>query len=147
MNSSKIFGFIQIYNQPIKEIKTKGTIINPINNKTINKSDFIWDTGATNSAINTDIIKELNLPVRSVTEKLVTASDEISCYNYHIGIVLPNNLTIKPLLVNGLPLGKGVSILIGMDIIQKGSFLLTKDKKGKDIFEFCIPFGHSPICK
>ena len=69
-----------------------------------------------------------------------TASDENQYFCYYADIVLPHNVRIEKLLVTGLPLAEGVDALIGMDIINKGSFLFTTDTKiGKQIFEFSTP--------
>ena len=85
------------------------------------------------------MIKNLNLPKVSI-QTVRTASDENQYFCYYVSIVLSHNVRIEKLLVTGLPLAEGVDALIGMDIINKGSFLFTTDTRtGKQIFEFSIP--------
>lgn len=129
------------YHQSVKSIKTTGTIINPDNNMIYQSQNFIWDTGATISVLNTHIIQKLNLVETSI-KTIRTASDATQCFDYYIDIVLHNEMKFKKLLVSGLPLEKETDALIGMDIIGKGSFLFETDPKTKEhTFTFSIGAG------
>ena len=126
------------YHQSVKSIKTMGTIINPNNNMTYQSHNFIWDTGATTSVLNTYIIQKLNLLEISM-KTIRTASGETQCFDYYVDIALPNEMKFKKLLVSGLPLEKEIDALIGMDIIGKGSFLFETNPKTKEhTFTFSV---------
>ena len=131
--------FSVTYKQPVKNIKTSGWIVNPNNRERYKSNNFIWDTGASASCLNTHITEKLNLSRVSITT-VRTASGENQCFCYYVNIILPHKVVFKNLLVTGLPLAKGIDALIGMDIISMGSFLFTMDTNiKKQVFEFSTP--------
>ena len=136
--------FQKVYPQTVDSIRTNGFIINP-NNKEIKYNNLLWDTGATCTSINTHVIKDLNL-LHSSVHKVTTASGEILCPFYYVHIRLPHKVRFQHLFVAGLPLEKDIDALIGMDIINQGSFLFSQDKQTrKFFFEFSIPPIHKSI--
>ena len=113
--------------------------MNPNNNKKYKSNNFIWDTDATASCINTHIINKLNLSKVSI-KSVRTASGENQCFCYYVDVNLPHSVRFKRLLVTSLPLAEGIDALIGMDIISTGSFLFTTDTDTKKpVFEFSTP--------
>ncbi len=58
----------------------------------------IWDTGATRSVITKNVVEALNLKPVSVG-RAATPQGEYNSYCYYIDLTLPNNVTIKDLLV------------------------------------------------
>ncbi|MCL2722629.1 MAG: retroviral-like aspartic protease family protein [Treponema sp.] len=129
----------------VKEIKIPVTIY-ASRNSTEGKSitiDAIWDTGATNSVIAPNIFEELALD--SIDKSIMSG---ISYKNKEADvviatIVLPNGKIInnKRFSVNEIP---GTEILIGMDIISMGDFVIT-NAKGKTMFSFVIPTLNNKI--
>ena len=139
MSESLYFAFKVVYNQFNNTIKTDGIIKNPKNKKEYKSIKFVWDTGAQTSCINEHIVEKLDL-LRLSKINIRTASGEHQSFLYHVDIILPNKVTIKDLLVSGLPLEEGTDVLIGMDIISTGSFLFTTDIHSKKyVFQFSFP--------
>lgn len=98
----------------------------------------IWDTGATNSVITTNIVKDLNLsPCGKVWVSGVNSKELANQYLVDIGFVMgvyfPNWLVTESNLNS-----PGIDILIGMDIIQHGDFLIGNGK-GSSILSFTTP--------
>lgn len=99
----------------------------------------IWDTGATRSAISSNVVKALNLqPIGKC--KNSTAAGIIEASVYLINVVLPNNVEIPMLQVSEGMLN-GTDILIGMDVISQGDFCLTACGNNTH-FTFQIPSSH-----
>jgi hypothetical protein len=97
----------------------------------------IWDTGATNSVITKKVIDECQLkPTGMVQISGVHGSQNVE--TYLVSVILPNAVTIPSLRVSrGTLVGKA-DVLIGMDIIGNGDFLVTT-RGGKTIFSFRLP--------
>lgn len=101
------------------------------------KIDAIWDTGATNTVISLDIAKQMSLvPIGIVS--VSTANGIAKSYKYIITLKLPNDVVINDIEVTSGNLGKGVDMLIGMDIIGLGDFAVT-NYNGKTIFSYRYP--------
>ena len=96
----------------------------------------IWDTGAEISSISHRVVKELGLTPIS-RAKNYTAAGEIEVYIYVINITLPMNVGVAMLPVTGNDLGD-VDMLIGMDVISQGDFVIT-NASGKTTFSFRMP--------
>jgi predicted aspartyl protease len=96
----------------------------------------LWDTGATNTVITKRVATELNLAPRGkITSFHANGKTEVE--TYYINIVLPNNVGFQYLRVAEGTL-KDFDVLIGMDIIGQGEFMLTHEN-GKHVFEFKLP--------
>jgi predicted aspartyl protease len=99
----------------------------------------IWDTGATNSVISENVIKELNLiPIGK--EKVYHANGWTMMKTYLVNIILPNNVEFYSLTVTESLL-TGADVLVGMDIISSGDFVITASQ-GKTKFSFQMPSTH-----
>ena len=102
---------------------------------------FIWDTGATNSIISPDIIKELGLqPSGKSIANGVNSSKEVN--TYLVEMILPNNVRLMPFIVSESTVASPPNIkidgLIGMDVINIGDFCIS-NHGGKTLFTFVFP--------
>jgi hypothetical protein len=101
------------------------------------KISAVWDTGATHSVISPKTAKQLDVEpvdkclVSDVYKKNKTSDVIIAT------IILPNGTTMygKRFSINDIP---GTDVLIGMDIISMGDFVIT-NASGKTMFSFIIP--------
>lgn len=102
------------------------------------KAVALWDTGATRTCVSDKVASALNLiPIGQ--SKIQTAGGESIVNAYCISLVLPNNVTIKDVMVTGSDIGKqGLDVLIGMDIIGLGDFAVSSHN-GITQFSFRIP--------
>ena len=97
----------------------------------------LWDTGASKSSITQKIVDDLNLtPIGNAT--ISTANGIVTVNTYFVNIGLPNRVTIRDVLVSCADLGDDIDILIGMDIIRHGDFLIT-NTNNKTTFSFRTP--------
>jgi len=102
-------------------------------------SDFsaLWDTGATKSCIRYAIAKQLNLPQIGETE--VLGVDGLCISDIYLASVgLPNHVAIPEIELLGCNDSLDYSMLIGMDIINKGDFLINTFN-GRTTFSFQMP--------
>ena len=130
----------------LREIKTEcmvfevfdpqGLSQNQISSRKGLKCTALWDTGATNTVITKAVAQSLNLPITGKT--MVNHAGRMSqVYKHVVNIMLPNNVGIPFTEVTEGEL-KGCDVLIGMDIITKGDFVIT-NVGGKTTFSFRIP--------
>lgn len=96
----------------------------------------IWDTGATNSVITTEVISALGLKQVGVVQ-VDTPSDTILAKRYLVNMRLPNKVRFSAIPVTEGKL-KDANALIGMDIINHGDFAIT-NKNGATWMTFQIP--------
>lgn len=85
----------------------------------------LWDTGATETLISSKIITELNLEKTEEVEVL-TINGTINTKRYGCGLLLENHsksINIQPAEFSNR---KEFDVIIGMDIIQYGLFILNK---------------------
>lgn len=99
----------------------------------------LWDTGASGSVISKALAENLNLSPISKC-RTYHAQGESIVNVYLVDIVLPNRLAIRGLKVSEGILN-GFDVLIGMDIITLGDFVLT-NREDKTTFSFQIPSTH-----
>ena len=84
----------------------------------------LWDTGATKSVIADTLAKELKLTPVGKTEVFhADGSSDRLCYLVNFG--LPNNVSILGALVSEHPESKEFRVIVGMDIIALGDFVIT----------------------
>lgn len=115
----------------------KSSVMVHFGDKVIN-TIALWDTGATNSCISLDVVKQLGListgklPIRTPTGDGVVNT-------YLVDVTLPNNVPVKDLMVCDSAIGsQGIGMLIGMDIISQGDFCVT-NFNGHTVFSFRMP--------
>jgi predicted aspartyl protease len=100
----------------------------------------LWDTGATSSVISTKVVNTLGLV--SIGRTKIYHADGESIVNKHIvSIFLPNNILVPVLKVTESKL-TNIDVLIGMDIITAGDFVITEPNR-KTKFSFQIPSTHN----
>ena len=97
-----------------------------------------WDTGATNSSITHDVVKQLSLiPIGYVNN--LTPSGNAYQKSYLLNITLPNHLNVTDVRVSESEIGaQGIGILLGMDIIRHGDFSIS-NYDGHTVFTFRYP--------
>ena len=96
----------------------------------------IWDTGATRTAITDKVAKECGLKPTGMC-KIKTAAGESDTYTYFISLYLPNMVCIPQIRATQAQLF-GADVLLGMDIITSGDFVVT-NHKGKTCVSFRMP--------
>lgn len=109
------------------------------NHPTVLQFNALWDTGATVSAISTNVVEALRLTSFSMG-KVYHAQGESDTNKYKINMLLPNRIALSTMTVLEGKL-KGCDVLIGMDIISLGDFAIT-NRDGKTLFSFQIPSTH-----
>ena len=98
----------------------------------------LWDTGATNSMISDDVVKRCGLVLIGYTNIQHAQGTTQNVPVYLVNIGLPNMVMIPGVKVAIGQLPNGIDVLIGMDIIGKGDFAVTKPG-GRTKFSFRIP--------
>jgi len=96
----------------------------------------IWDTGATATVITQKVVDACGLKPTGVT-LVQTANGQRSCNVYFVNIGLPNQVGFQMVRVTCGDI-LGTDVLIGMDIITTGDFVLTH-KNGTTVFSFRVP--------
>ena len=100
------------------------------------KFNAIWDTGASGSVINQQVISKLGL--QPIDKKEVhTANGKRNASVYLVNIYLPNQVAFLAIRVTDGDI-LGSSVLIGMDIIGSGDFAVTHSD-GKTCMSFQMP--------
>lgn len=97
----------------------------------------IFDTGATSSMISSDIARALHL--QSIDTALVTGvhgTERVSIYT--IDVRFKGGFTLSTLHVAEAGADAGFDLLIGMDVIARGSMLLSSHDK-RTLFAFFYP--------
>jgi DNA-binding protein len=108
------------------------------------KVKAVWDTGATQTVITSRIAQRMKL---KATGKAIVfgVNSETIVNRYMVDIQLPNKIKLYTFEVLESNLNSpDIDLLVGMDIIQKGDFLIS-NAKGKTTFSFCIPPLDPPI--
>ncbi len=86
----------------------------------------LWDTGATTSTIKDSLAKQLQLPCIGQQEMMGAGGPYIA--NIYLGgLVLPNNVVISSTKLSGFPGCDAFEMLIGMDVILLGDFLVSRE--------------------
>ena len=97
----------------------------------------LYDTGATNSAISPQVVKDLQLS--SIGAKTVgVGGGSLVTTSHLVNIGLPNKVLFGMVPVSKMALLGGIDALIGMDILGMGDFAVTH-KDGNTTFSFCYP--------
>ena len=104
----------------------------------------IWDTGATNTVITSNVVKTLSLsPTGKAIVRGVNSEKIVDTYIVDIG--LPNRFAIRDVQVTECDINTpGIDLLIGMNIIQLGDFSISNGP-GKTVFTFAMPPFKNPV--
>jgi len=97
--------------------------------------DCVWDTGASCSCISRRVVSECGLGPTGMTE-IITANGSAETETYLINVLLPNNVLVQEVRVAACNL-VGTDVLIGMDIISLGDFVVTN--KDETVLSFRWP--------
>lgn len=97
----------------------------------------LWDTGSSITVISDSLATELKLAKAGELDT-DTAGGKIKANKYIISLSLPNRLNIENVMVSSGKLGPGIDILIGMDIIGLGDFVIS-NVDNKTVFSFRFP--------
>ena len=127
------------YKKIVREISTPVTLyssFSSVEGKVVTAS-AVWDTGADHSVLSPKIVQELGLC--AIDTKSVHGINNSNCLSDVViaSIKLTDELILadRRFSVNNIP---GTDILIGMDIIMLGNFLIN-NTDGKTSFSFVIP--------
>lgn len=127
------------YTAVVNCIKTPAKIENPITHQVI-ETFGIWDTGATNSCITSELAQALNLPIMQKTiVNGVHGQKEVNVYL--VKITLNNeNIFVRSLVTEASELSDDhqTGLLIGMNIISQGDLCITNFDK-KTTLTFRVP--------
>lgn len=135
--------FKKNYHHIVREIETDVAVKLPLVLRSGKKSSWvnargIWDTGATRTAITNKIVQLLGLKATGKATVFGVNSKAI-VNRYLVDIKLPNEIVFHNFEVLESNLNSpGIDLLVGMDIIQKGDFIIS-NANGKTTFSFCIP--------
>lgn len=121
---------------PIKICRAFNPVSPPPELPPIYDLSAIWDTGATNSVITSQVVEKCGLKPIGMTKTIGVAGEHISNI-YLVNIMLPNKVGFASVRVTE---GKfiGGDILVGMNIICRGDMALTH-VDGKTTFSFRMP--------
>ncbi len=126
-----------------RELRAPVRLIDAITGKSIELTNAIWDTGATNTAIRPDVALKLGLKATGMT-RAGTAHGSADVNTYVIELDLPpldnpnRKIRIRGITACGLDLPPNTEILVGMDVIALGDFIV-ENAHGKTTFSFCLP--------
>ena len=96
----------------------------------------IWDTGADTTIISSRIVKELNLqPYKAGGISGIGGATGSNVYLVHVLVPTGDFVTQVEVMENDF---QDIDLLIGMDVIVFGDFLIT-NKDGKTTFQFRTP--------
>ena len=128
----------------LTRILTPITIRKPNSQEKI-EGKALWDTGATQSCIDDEVVKNLNL--EAVGTRIISAAgnkqeEEVSLYTVDF-YLKKDSEPFGKLPVIGTCIDsrdKSIIALVGMDIIHQGSLSISYEKEEKRLyFDFCIP--------
>jgi hypothetical protein len=108
----------------------------PLSNESFTVS-AVWDTGATFTAINPEIVKSRKLIFIDDAKVSGVGGGTEGKYGA-LAIRLPSGLFIPDKRIVACRLPPSVDMLIGMDIIALGDFCIS-NTDGKTLFSFVIP--------
>ena len=106
------------------------------NHPPVTQFKAIWDTGATSSVITQQVIDACNLQPTGIAEVHGVHGKDFS-ETYLVNIVLQSGVGFPNIQVTKGKL-TGVDVLIGMDIITRGDFVIT-NQGGNTICSFRTP--------
>ncbi|MCX6272306.1 MAG: retroviral-like aspartic protease family protein [Bacteroidetes bacterium] len=84
------------------------------------------DTGASGTVISQGFAASLGINPVGTTMINTPSSTHVSCYQFDIQLVFPNNVNIASIVVTEAPLkGQHIQCLIGRDVLQHGVLIYT----------------------
>lgn len=119
------------------EVGISEAIQQPNDSTTIKGYQGIWDTGATGSVITKKVADQLKIFSIGLVD-VNTASGAERSNSYLINMYLPNKVVIPGIRVTEGKLMGGFEVLIGMDVISLGDFVIN-NFDGHTSYSFRIP--------
>ena len=127
-----------------RSLVTEVEIIDPFNDVNAKHFSGVWDTGATTTAISQAVIEALKLKPTGKAE-VNTASTKETVDTYFIDVkICSGQVGIQKLTVTGARHLAGCDMLIGMDIISIGDFVIC-NHGGKTMFSFSVPAHENKV--
>ena len=119
----------------VEDIMTECDIYS-VNGRKFHTECAIWDTGADTTIISSRIVKELNLqPYKAGGISGIGGATGSNVYLVHVLVPTGDFVTQVEVMENDF---QDIDVLIGMDVIVFGDFLIT-NKDGKTTFQFRTP--------
>ncbi len=118
---------------------TSDIVITNLNSNTSITTKGLWDTGASHSAITSQLAKSIGLTPISKTIA-VTANGSVRANVYNVKLTLHNeNIYQYTRITECSKLSdENINVLIGMNVINKGDFIIS-NYNGKTVLTFRIP--------
>lgn len=128
--------FTITYGEIVRELVTDIEIESALNPVERVKIKAIWDTGSFYTIITPETAKKLNLKCVSLTTiSSITDKNKLSKM-YMAHLYLPNEIKCETFVYEANPIN--CDILIGMDIITRGKFIIDNNEN-RTVFSFRIP--------
>ena len=119
----------------VEDIMTECDIYS-VNGRKFHTECAIWDTGADTTIISSRIVKELNLqPYKAGGISGIGGATGSDVYLVHVLVPTGDFVTQVEVMENDF---QDIDVLIGMDVIVFGDFLIT-NADGKTTFQFRTP--------
>lgn len=90
----------------------------------------MWDTGSDCCQITHSVIKQLRLIPTGNTYDISTVIGGGKSYEYRLTLTIPNLPSFEELSVIEMRDNTDYDMIIGMDVIDRGTFILKNDGKG-----------------
>jgi hypothetical protein len=123
------------YTTLVEDIMTECDIYS-VNGRKFHTERAVWDTGADTTIISSRIVKELNLqPYKAGGISGIGGATGSNVYLVHVLVPTGDFVTSVEVMENDF---QDIDVLIGMDVIVFGDFLIT-NKDGMTTFQFRTP--------
>jgi len=83
------------------------------------------DTGATGSVIQPAAVQALGLQPVGVVLINTPSSQNISCFQYLVRLIFPNNVVVESLAIEAPLIGQQIQCLVGRDVLAHGVLVYT----------------------
>ena len=123
------------YTTLVEDIMTECDIYS-VNGRKFHTDRAVWDTGADTTIISSRIVKELNLqPYKAGGISGIGGATGSNVYLVHVLVPTGDFVTSVEVMENDF---QDIDVLIGMDVIVFGDFLIT-NKDNMTTFQFRTP--------
>ena len=123
------------YTTLVEDIMTECDIYS-VNGRKLHTERAVWDTGADTTIISSRIVKELNLqPYKAGGISGIGGATGSNVYLVHVLVPTGDFVTSVEVMENDF---QDIDVLIGMDVIVFGDFLIT-NKDNMTTFQFRTP--------
>ena len=123
------------YTALVEDIMTECDIYS-VNGRKFHTERAVWDTGADTTIISSRIVKELNLqPYKAGGISGIGGATGSNVYLVHVLVPTGDFVTSVEVMENDF---QDIDVLIGMDVIVFGDFLIT-NKDNMTTFQFRTP--------